>query len=202
MELIVVDHLPCLNNELGLCTGLSKQGVSDFGRSVAELVWLDDDVLKDVTTILSSTLPRAVETVRLCFRQLPVRLVFDERLAAIDYGVCHDFPMDVIQRGQEDHIYRPYPQGESYADMASRYRSCLQDSAAALCGQRAIIIGHYGTREILNHLVTGTPLDEAFRIRARARGNTSLSTSDARKAAIKQRILARRYAMFQFHATV
>jgi broad specificity phosphatase PhoE len=194
VKLIVVDHLPCENNELGLCTGVIRQGVSDLGRSLAHHVRLPRDKYGDVAAVFCSTLPRATESAQLCFGQLGVPIITDPLLGAIDYGDYHLSTMERILEIQHSYMYDPFPGGESYADMVKRYRSFFDGKQAGFEGQAAIVVGHYGTREILTHLCSGVPLHLTFSRRVRA------ATTKDRKTIIEERVAKAEYAVFDYAA--
>jgi broad specificity phosphatase PhoE len=194
VNLIVVDHLPCENNELGLCTGVIRQGVSDFGQSLAHYVRLPRDKYGDVAAVFCSTLPRATESAQLCFGQLGVPIISDPLLGAIDYGDYHLSSMERILEMQNSYMYDRFPGGESYADMVERYRSFFDEKQVRFEGQAAIVVGHYGTREILTHLCSGVPLHLTFSRRARA------TTTKDRKTIIEERVAKAEYAVFHYVA--
>lgn len=159
MEIIVVDHLPCKNNELGLCTGMSPQGVSEFGRSLRDCINLQQS---GISVIFCSNLRRAIDTVQLCFGDWRIPVIYDPRLCAINYGHYQDRLMSEILSIQHEYIDRPFPEGESYVQMADRYRSFFDEMAIRFHNDKSIVIGHYGTREILHHFTSETSLQDCF----------------------------------------
>jgi len=163
MHIYVVDHLPCLNNELRLCTGRSEQGVSPFGRTLAPYVRLDGSRYGPVSAVFSSALNRAKESADICFGSSGIPIVYDDRLTALDYGKLHDTPMEEIVNNQERYVRVPFPGGESYEDMALRFHSFLAETAPQFEGEQVVIIGHYATREILRHCCDSVPLEEVLR---------------------------------------
>jgi broad specificity phosphatase PhoE len=54
----------------------------------------------------------------------------------------------------------PYPGGESYRDVVERVRDFLDDLGSEYEGNRVVVIGHSATRWALDHLLTGTPLED------------------------------------------
>jgi len=114
MKMIILDHLPCQNNQLGLCTGATIQGVSEFGHTLSEYVHPEDLESGSVDAIFSSQLPRALETVELCFGEFDLPKVVDPRIRAFDYGMHQSSPMPVIVELQMDHISTPFEDGESF----------------------------------------------------------------------------------------
>ena len=165
MKIVVVPHLPCLNNELGLCTGLSSQGASEFGKSLSHYVKVPESKYGRINAILSSPLPRCIETVELCFSSYRCPVLYDVRLLALDYGDYHDKSIAYVSREQHRFLTTPYPGGESYADMAARYASFLDEALPQFVNKTVILIGHNGTKEMLAHLCLGLSLESLFNMR-------------------------------------
>jgi broad specificity phosphatase PhoE len=191
---VVVDHLPCRNNELGLCTGVIEQGVSDFGRSLAHYVQLSKLDYGPIAAVCCSTLPRATESAQLCFGQCGIPIIQDSRLSAINYGDYHHQAMERILEIQPAYMYSPFPNGESYADMGERYRSFFDETQPHFDGRSVVVIGHYGTRELLTHLCSNVPLHLTFRPRVRTLGTRDL------KEIIEERVAKAEYAVFDYSA--
>ncbi len=192
MRIIVVDHLPCENNELGLCTGTVPQGVSEFGRRLAHLVKVQAAERGQLSAVFASNLPRAVESAELCFSRFDVPLIYDPRLRAIDYGTYQEATLDAVESVQKSYVYEPFPGGESYQDMAERYCSFLGEVVERYASTSVVLIGHYGTRQVLRHLCEGVALHEALRRPQRQ------VVSD-RHGAISARFERAEYAEFDFY---
>jgi broad specificity phosphatase PhoE len=69
-------------------------------------------------------------------------------------------PTARLEAERSSRIDEPYPAGESYRDVVERVRAFLDDVAAEYDGRRVLAIGHSATRWALDHLLTGTPLEE------------------------------------------
>jgi broad specificity phosphatase PhoE len=91
-------------------------------------------------------------------------------------------------------MYDPFPGGESYADMVKRYRSFFDERQVRFEGQAVIVVGHYGTRELLTHLCSGVPLHLTFSRRPKA------ITTKNRKTIIEERVARAEYAVFNYIA--
>lgn len=162
VTIYIIDHLPCKNNELKLVTGRTLQGISDFGKTLAQYIIFDENRNGKVEAIFTSTLPRAIETARICLSTLNVPIIEDERLCAIDYGEYHDMPMEKMLSIYQNFIISPFPGGESYTQMAERYCSFLSELLPNYDKKIVIIIGHNASREMLQHCCNGIPLQEAL----------------------------------------
>ena len=162
LNVFLQTHLPCDKNLEGLPGGRTKEGVSRFGRLLASYITLDEHRYGKISVIVSSTLPRAVETAELCFRKSNVPIRQDERLCPVDYGLHEERPMSEILKLQANHVMEPFPQGESYQDMADRYLGVLNDLIREYPGERVLLIGHGESRTVLMHHCQGIPLAEAL----------------------------------------
>ena len=61
-------------------------------------------------------------------------------------------------------ISTPFPQGESYAQVAVRMRSFLGQLAAERDGQQVMLVGHAATLWMLEHWLQARPLAEVVGI--------------------------------------
>jgi broad specificity phosphatase PhoE len=69
-----------------------------------------------------------------------------------------------MERARLSAISTPFPQGESYAQVAVRMRSFLEQLAAERAGQRVMLVGHAATLWTLEHWLQGWPLAEVVGI--------------------------------------
>lgn len=163
LTLFVMPHLPCDHNARKHVTGRVKDGVNERGRLLAptlrEALAHRSDSLDALVT---STLPRARETVTLCFPDPPFPVVEDDRLTAIDYGDFHGRPVAEVRPIRHHFIATPFPGGESYTAMATRYHALLSDLLARYPGRTLLLIGHDATLCMLHHLCEGQPLADAL----------------------------------------
>ncbi len=110
--------------------------------------------------MLTSDLRRAVETAEVAFGGSGIPVFEDHRLRECDYGDWNGMPTARLEAERSSRIDEPYPAGESYRDVVERVRAFLDDVAAEYDGRRVLVIGHSATRWALDHLLTGTPLEE------------------------------------------
>ena len=165
LVLYVMPHLPCRHNEMKLVTGRVLDGVSERGRTLSPLARMSPTNHGPIAAIITSRLPRALETVDLCFADCGTPVIQDDRLTAIDYGSYHERPILEIKPIRHQFITSPYPSGESYTDMADRYRDLLCDLYRQFIGVPLLLIGHDATISILNHVCDGLPLEQALELR-------------------------------------
>jgi broad specificity phosphatase PhoE len=110
--------------------------------------------------VFTSDLRRAVETAEIAFGGSGIPVFEDRRLRECDYGELNGMPTERLLAERSHRIDVPYPAGESYRDVVVRVRAFLEDVAAEHDGSRVVLIGHSATRWALDHLLTGTPLEE------------------------------------------
>jgi broad specificity phosphatase PhoE len=63
-----------------------------------------------------------------------------------------------IEKRRAMHVTEPFPNGESYEQVAARVSRWLADAATTFAGQRMLVIGHRATFYALEHLFKGVPL--------------------------------------------
>ena len=101
-----------------------------------------------------------METAEIAFGDTGIPIHFDSRLRECNYGELYGQPRSAFAGEPPKRIDTPYPGGESYRQVVNRVHEFLDDLPAELGGRRIVLIGHAATRWALDHLLTGTPLDE------------------------------------------
>jgi broad specificity phosphatase PhoE len=149
VALVFETHSTTEDNETGVMTGWLPGRLSAAGRAqAAEL----GERRRDVETIISSDLGRAVETARIAFPGRDVLL--DWRLRECDYGELNGTPKS--ERGIDD----PFPGGETWRQAVARVHRFLDELVATRDGQRVLVIGHMATRYGVVSYATGRPLED------------------------------------------
>jgi 2,3-bisphosphoglycerate-dependent phosphoglycerate mutase len=114
----------------------------------------------DLAAVFASDLPAAAETARIAFGASGVPLFLDWRLRGCDYGELTGEPVASIEGTRVQHLYDPYPGGESYGDVVARVRRFLQDLPTGFVDRRVLVVGHPETKWALDHVLEGAPLAE------------------------------------------
>jgi broad specificity phosphatase PhoE len=114
----------------------------------------------DLAAVFSSDLPAAVETTRIAFAGSGVPVFHDWRLRGCDYGELAGEPVARVEATRVQHLYDPYPGGESYGDVVARVRRFLQDLPVRLVDRRTVVVGHPETKWAFDHVLEGTPLPQ------------------------------------------
>lgn len=161
VRLVYETHAITTDNEAGIATGWLPGELSPAGRDAARELGerrRDDGI--DV--IVVSDLRRAVETVDVAFAGISIPVVVDARLRECNYGELNGAPVTRLDLERADHVDRPWPGGESYADVVARTANLLDDIRAARDGQRVLLVAHSANRWALQHLLLGVALDAAI----------------------------------------
>jgi len=141
-------------DELDLESRDADVELSDTGREQVEalaewLAGLDEDARP--TLAVSSPYVRAERTASLALQRIDVQLLVDERLRERDMGVLDGltwagvrkrFPDEAQRRDKLGKFWFQPPSGESWADVAQRVRSFLQDLRHGYDGERIWLFTH------------------------------------------------------------
>jgi broad specificity phosphatase PhoE len=114
----------------------------------------------EIDAVFTSDLPQAVDTARIAFAQRGLPTFLDWRLRGCDYGTLSCSAVAQIEAGRAEHLYEPYPGGESYGDVVARVRRFLQDVPRRFVDGRVVVVGHPETKWALDHVLEGTLLPE------------------------------------------
>ena len=159
VEIVFETHSISVDNERGIATGWLDGELSERGRRLANE--LGERRRNDgIAFGFVSDLGRAVETAEIAFGKLGIPVLQDWRLRECNYGDLNGMPSARLEAERSRRIDEPYPAGESYRDVVNRMRTFLNDLSPAYDGARIVVIGHSATRWALDHLLSGTPLEE------------------------------------------
>jgi broad specificity phosphatase PhoE len=150
MKIWTVSHLPVENNFLGRVTGLNDQDLAPIALDLAPHVNLGNSSIYDAVVV--SHLRRAQQTADLCCKAMNVPLFVDRRVAAIDFGTMHSETKDCARRYRRERFQEPFPEGESYQEMADRYSEWLAELKPRMSDANILLISHESTDAVLSHL--------------------------------------------------
>ena len=158
-DIVYETHSWSEDNDRGIATGWLDGRLSERGRRLAEE--LGRRRQRDgIAHVFTSDLGRAVETSVIAFAGTALPITRDARLRECNYGQWNGMPVVRLVGERLLHIDDPYPDGESYRQVARRVATFLADLARDWDGARVLLIGHAATRWALDHLLSGIPLEQ------------------------------------------
>ena len=159
-DLVFETHSLTVDNEAGVSTGWLDGRLSARGRVLA--AELGRRRREDgVDAVFSSDLRRAVETVEIAFAVSGIPVHLDWRLRECNYGRLNGMPTPRLEGERPLRVHEPFPGGESYEDVVRRGAEFLAEVAGDRERRRVVLVGHTATRWALDHLLLGTPLQDA-----------------------------------------
>lgn len=153
-------HAQTEHNAAGVASGHYDVELTAHGREQAQTVLRARYADQRFDAAYASNTRRAYETACLMFADRKIPIVQDVRLRECDYGIYEGRPRQEMEAARQSAIHAPYPDGESYDQVAERMRSFLAAIAAERDGQRLMLIGHAATLFTLRHLLQRQPLEQ------------------------------------------
>jgi broad specificity phosphatase PhoE len=153
-------HAQTYYNAAGLASGHYDIALTAQGREDAQTVLRTRYADQNFEVVFTSDTQRAYDTACLIFAGRAIPILRDARLRECDYGVFEGRPRVEMERARLSAIATPFPQGESYTQVAVRMRSFLEQLAAERAGQRVMLVGHAATLWMLEHWLQARPLVE------------------------------------------
>jgi len=153
-------HAQTYHNAAGLASGHYDVALTEHGRQHAQTVLRARYTDQPFDVAFTSDTERAYDTACLIFADRPVPILRDARLRECDYGTFEGRPRVEMEKARLSAISTPFPQGESYAQVAVRMRSFLVQLAAEHDGQQVMLVGHAATLWMLEHWLRARPLAE------------------------------------------
>jgi alpha-ribazole phosphatase/probable phosphoglycerate mutase len=151
-------HAQTYHNAAGLASGHYDVALTEPGREHAQTVLRTRYAGQHFDIVFTSDTQRAYDTACLIFADHPIPILRDARLRECDYGVFEGRPRVEMEMARLSAISTPFPQGESYTQVAARMRSFLVQLAAEHDGQRVMLVGHAATLWMLEHWLQARPL--------------------------------------------
>ena len=159
VAIVFETHSTTTDNERWIASGWLDGRLSPAGtRQAVELG--ERRSAEEITAVFTSDLGRAVETSQLAFGGRGVPIFHDWRLRECNYGELNGTPVARLEVERAQHVYEPYPGGESYYQVVWRVQSFLSDLSPRFENEQVVVIGHSATQWALEHLLEGAPLAE------------------------------------------
>lgn len=136
-NLIYFVHGTTYDNASKKCSGWKQVELNDLGKEQAKnLGKINSDIKFDV--IFTSDLIRAIDSANIAFPD--VLKIQDKRLRECNYGTLDGEDRNLII--YEEHIDKPFPNGESLKDVEARVRSFINDVLKNYKGKTIGIVAH------------------------------------------------------------
>lgn len=160
LRVLFETHATSLDNEAGLASGFFDVALSSAGEEQARALGARRH-RDDLAVVFCSDLQRAFRTADIAFGGRGLQLVRDARLRECDYGRLTRRPVREIEAQRAAHITTPFPEGESYRQVAWRVAAWLDEVARDYARRTVLVIGHRATFYALEHLINGVALHDA-----------------------------------------
>ena len=135
-------HAQTDHNVANLASGHYDVALTAHGRAQAHTVLRARYSHLHFDVVFTSDTQRAYDTACLIFADRPLPILRDPRLRECDYGDFEGRPRAEMERARLTALHTPFPNGESYAQVAIRMQSFLTQLAAERDGQHVMLVGH------------------------------------------------------------
>lgn len=159
VEIVYETHATTTDNEAGIATGWLPGELSELGRRQARALG-GRRPGDGFAAVFTSDLHRAVQTARIAFPDGGPPIHQDVRLRECNYGDHNGSPAPLVAAQRVRRIDLPFPSGQSYRQVVTATSGFLRDLADGWDGGRVLVIAHSANRWALEHLITGTPLED------------------------------------------
>lgn len=161
-------HSTSLDNEAGIASGWLDVELSQLGiRQAKELKEAVKD--REFDVVYCSDLKRAIDTAETAFGEMGIEIIQDKRLRECNYGDYTRRPSEEVEATTLEHIYNPFPNGESYKDVEKRTKSFLDDLLKTYAGKHVAIVSHkvpqLASEVILNRKTWGYAIADDWRLK-------------------------------------
>ncbi len=156
LEVIYFVHGTTSDNVEGKCSGWKQVELTDLGRERAiELGKIKKNTVFDV--IFTSDLIRAIDSANLAFPN--VEHIQDSRLRECNYGELDGKDKSLVV--YEEHIDKPFPNGESLKDVEKRVKEFMEFLKENYQGKKIGIVAHRAPQLAFEVLTKNISWEEA-----------------------------------------
>jgi broad specificity phosphatase PhoE len=152
-------HAQTDHNAADLASGHYNVALTAHGRTQAQTVLRARYAHQHFDVVFTSDTQRAYDTACLIFAGRALPILQDPRLRECDYGDFEGRPRAEMESARPAALHTPFPNGESYAQVALRMRSFLMQLATERDGQHVMLVGHGATLWMLAHWLQEQPLE-------------------------------------------
>ena len=156
IQIIYFVHGTTYDNAMGKCSGWKQVELTDIGKERAiKLGEIRKDTNFDI--IFTSDLVRSIDTANLAFPN--VKKIQDKRLRECNYGNLDSRDKSLVV--YEEHIEKPFPNGESLRDVEKRIKDFISFLKENYEGKTIGIVAHRAPQLALEVLTRGISWEEA-----------------------------------------
>jgi broad specificity phosphatase PhoE len=159
ITIVFETHSTTTDDERWVAAGWQDGRLSTAGRRQAHELG-ERRAEESIAGVFTSDLGGAVDTTRIAFGARGIPILHDWRLRECDYGELNGVPVAQLESRRAQHVYEPFPGGESYGQVVARVRSFLHDLPPRFTDERIVVVGHRATKWALDHILEGAPLPE------------------------------------------
>ena len=156
IQIIYFVHGTTYDNAMGKCSGWKQARLTDIGKERAiKLGEIRKDTNFDI--IFTSDLVRSIDAANLAFPN--VKKIQDKRLRECNYGNLDSRDKSLVV--YEEHIEKPFPNGESLRDVEKRIKDFISFLKENYEGKTIGIVAHRAPQLALEVLTRGISWEEA-----------------------------------------
>ena len=165
-NIIYFVHGTTYDNANKLCSGWKQVELNELGKEQAKnLGKINSNIKFDI--IFTSDLIRAIDSANIAFPDVPK--IQDKRLRECNYGTLDGKDKNLII--YEEHIEKPFPNGESLKDVELRMRNFINDILKYYKGKTIGIVAHRAPQLALEVITKNISWEEANKNDWRKTGN-------------------------------
>ena len=151
-------HGTTYDNIKGKCSGWNQVELTEIGKERAiKLGEIRKDTHFDV--IFTSDLIRAIDSANIAWPKLEKKI--DKRLRECNYGECDGKNKKLVN--YENHIYNPFPKGESLKDVEKRINNFVSYLKDNFEGKTIGIVAHRAPQLALEVITKNISWEEAIK---------------------------------------
>lgn len=160
VKIIYFVHGTTVDNEQHKAAGWNDVGLSEKG--IKQTIALSNEpCLRDVDVVITSDLQRAIDSAKNIFgNNEKIAIVQDIRIRECNYGDLNG--EDSLQVKYENHIEKPFPNGESLKDVEKRVKEFCNDIMKKYNGKTVAIVSHRAPQLALEVISKGISWEEAI----------------------------------------
>ena len=157
VEIIYFVHGTTYDNAQGKCSGWKQVELNELGKEQAKNLRESTNYKFDI--LFTSDLIRAIDSANIAWPELDK--IVDNRLRECNYGQYDGEDKKLVI--YEEHIEKPFPQGESLLDVEKRMRDFVQFLFENYDGKTIGIVAHRAPQLALEVITKNISWEEAIR---------------------------------------